>query len=101
MNIKKIAAAGIAAAGILAYTMPVFAHGGGNPNNQYYVDPESPSCMGELARLHANGKNPGTNPDTENGFYTNQPHPGLGGPYDTVQEQAKAFQEYCELGPTE
>ena len=67
------------------------AHGGGANG----VDPASPSCMGELARLHANGKNPGNNPDTKKGFGTNQPHPGLGGPYESIKDQAKAFKTYC------
>lgn len=70
------------------------AHGGGNNANT--VDPADASCMGQLASLHANGKNPGNNPDTMPGFGTNQPHPGLGGPYDSIKSQAKAFKAYCD-----
>lgn len=69
-----------------------FAHGGGGA---HYVDPADSNCMGQLARLHANGKELGNNPDIQNGFGTNQPHPGLGGPYASIQEQAKAFKAYC------
>ena len=89
---KKFIAGAIAGAAILASAMPAFAHGGN------IVDPNDPNCMGQLARLHANGKNPGGNPDIQNGFGTNQPHPGLGGPYGSIQEQAKAFQEFCGIG---
>lgn len=69
------------------------AHGGGANG----VDADAPNCMGQLARLHANGKDPGTNPDTMMGFGTDQPHPNLGGPYESIQEQAHAFQAYCGL----
>ena len=86
---KKIIAGAIAGAAILASVVPAFAHGGG------IVDPSDPNCMGQLARLHANGKDPGANPDTQKGFGTDQPHGGLGGSYDSIQDQAKAFQEFC------
>lgn len=67
-----------------------FAHGGGT------VDPTDSNCMGQLASLHANGKNPGNNPDTVNGFGTDQGHPGLGGPYESIKQQAKAFKAFCD-----
>lgn len=70
-----------------------FAHGGGGADA---VDPADSNCMGQLARLHANDKNPGNNPDTMNGFGTNQAHPNLDGPYDSIQDQAKAFKAYCD-----
>jgi hypothetical protein len=67
-----------------------FAHGGGA------VDPADSNCMGQLARLHANGKNNGNNPDTVKGFGTDQSHLGLGGPYDSIQAQSKAFKAFCK-----
>jgi hypothetical protein len=73
----------------LSLTSMAFAHGGGT------VDPADANCMGQLASMHANGKNPGNNPDTQNGFGTDQNHGGLEGPYDSIKAQAKAFKAFC------
>ncbi len=91
---KKTIATIAAGVALLASALPVFAHGGG-PN--YEIGPEDPNCMGQLASLHANGKDNGNKPDTIKGFRTNQNHPNLGGPYQSTQEQAKGFQEFCGL----
>jgi|SRR3989338_9424765 len=91
-KIKKLAFAGAAAGLFLTSAAGVFAHGGGVNG----VNPEDPNCMGQLARMHANPNLSGT--DTQKGFGTNQPHPGLGGPYDSIQDQAKEFQAYCGIG---
>lgn len=92
-TVSKLLAALLAmSVGLVFFAATASAHGGGGA---YYVDPASPSCMGELARLHANGKEPGNNPDTMNGFGTDQAHPNLDGPYESIQEQAKAFKAYC------
>ena len=83
----------IALSVLLAFSPMVFAHGGGATG----VDPDAPNCMGQLARMHANGKDSGTSPDTQNGFGTNQSHPGFDGPHSSIQDQAVAFQEYCGM----
>ena len=93
MNIKKIAAAGIAAAGILAYTMPVFAH---SPSG-FGVDTDAPNCHGQLVSLNARNVNdvhPG-GPGLKNASEANHPNYGEPGPADSVQDFQEEIRDLC------
>jgi hypothetical protein len=74
----------------LSMTTLVQAHGG--PANES-VNPDDPNCMGQLASLHAHDYNGVAHALADL-------HPDLGGPFDSVKDQMKAFKAYCngELG---
>ena len=86
---KRLLAAGATfAAAASLFAGVAFAHGGPASNNP--VDPDDPSCMGQLASMHA--KDDGGQKNS----VENRSHSGFGGPFDTVQEQMKAFKAYCD-----
>lgn len=94
---KKLIAGGIAGVVLLANTLPVFAHGA-NPNKlEYYVNPESRACMGQLARMHAQDEKHDTNGIPASMAVSRHPKFHEYGTGATVQQSMQAFQEYCGL----
>ncbi|PLX21272.1 hypothetical protein C0584_03035 [Candidatus Parcubacteria bacterium] len=71
-----------------------FAHGGPNGNPDYYVEPGSKACMGQLASMHAQDELKGTNGLPAS--FAVSGHGGFGLTKGaSVKETMKAFKEYC------
>ena len=87
---KKIIAGAIAGAALLASVAPAFGHGMGT--GPAAIDPEAPSCMGQLASMHA--KRFKGVPNTDHINYNGSGRPNLVR-YEDVQDQMHGFQDYC------
>lgn len=89
---KKLITGAIAGAALFASVMPAFGHGMGS--GPAAIHPEEPSCIGQLASMHAK-KFKGVS-------HTNhiEKHPGDPDKplktFETVQDQMHAFKTYCE-----
>ena len=92
---KNISIYGLSLLFVFALSFSVaFAHGGPAGNSDYYVEPGSKACMGQLASMHAQDELKGTNglPDS----FAASGHGGFGLTKGaSVQETMKAFKAYC------